>query len=65
MDEPVTLEDVARVQCPYCYEVLELYVDPETTGTYVEDCQVCCQPWQVYAEHDENGALVVQVARAQ
>ena len=37
------------VECPYCGEPLELWVD-ETGGSsqkYVEDCQVCCQPMQV------------------
>jgi hypothetical protein len=65
MDETVAYEEFTRVQCPYCYEVLDLYVDPETTGAYVEDCAVCCRPWQIHAEHDENGALFVQVVRAQ
>ena len=35
--------------CPSCGEPVELDID-ETGGTrqsYVEDCPVCCQPWQV------------------
>ncbi|MFK7987887.1 MAG: CPXCG motif-containing cysteine-rich protein [Sandaracinaceae bacterium] len=54
------------VRCPYCYEALELWVDPQTSGSFVEDCEVCCRPWQVFAERDpESGELYVQVARAQ
>ena len=33
------------IQCPYCWETLDIRVDltvPEQE--YVEDCQVCCQP---------------------
>jgi hypothetical protein len=35
--------------CPYCGESVELNVD-ESGGSrqsYVEDCPVCCRPWQV------------------
>ena len=45
------------VQCPYCGEPLDLWVD-ETGGssqTYVEDCQVCCRPWRVTVAYDEAG----------
>ncbi len=59
------MQDVAAVQCPYCFEALEIYVEPETTGSFVEDCAVCCRPWQVWAERDEDGVLLVTVARAQ
>ncbi len=31
-------EDVVTVTCPYCRERIELYVDPDTSGTFVEDC---------------------------
>ncbi|MGA7617362.1 MAG: CPXCG motif-containing cysteine-rich protein [Thermoanaerobaculia bacterium] len=37
------------VECPYCGEANEILVDP-TGGSvqqYVEDCQICCAPWQV------------------
>lgn len=35
--------------CPYCGEPVELILD-EGGGShqvYVEDCPVCCRPWQV------------------
>ncbi|MBY6034338.1 CPXCG motif-containing cysteine-rich protein [Marinobacter daepoensis] len=33
------------IQCPYCWETLEISVDPSVAEQeYVEDCQVCCQP---------------------
>lgn len=37
------------VSCPYCGEPNEISID-ESAGSvqrYVEDCQVCCQPWDV------------------
>jgi hypothetical protein len=48
------------VRCPYCRERIELYVDPDTQGVFVEDCEVCCRPWQVTAWR-EQGRLRVQV----
>ena len=44
------------VQCPYCGEQLDLWVD-ETGGSsqrYVEDCQVCCQPMEVFVTIEEG-----------
>lgn len=59
------MEDVARVRCPYCREVVELYVDPDTQGSFIEDCAVCCRPWMVTAERDEKRRLRVRASRAQ
>lgn len=53
------------MQCPYCFELVEIYVDPETEGAFVEDCAVCCRPWHVHASRDHSGALSVAVERAQ
>lgn len=39
-----TLDDYP-VQCPYCGEQLTLLVDRSIASqSYIEDCQVCCQP---------------------
>jgi len=57
--------DLASVTCPYCFEVVDLYVDPETEGSFVEDCAVCCRPWTVTVSRDEQtGELIVDVGRA-
>ncbi|HVR44156.1 MAG TPA: CPXCG motif-containing cysteine-rich protein [Thermoanaerobaculia bacterium] len=37
------------VSCPYCGEPVSIAID-EAGGSlqqYVEDCRVCCQPWEV------------------
>lgn len=43
------------VECPYCGESNEIFIDPSggQVQTYVEDCQVCCQPWQVVVQMGE------------
>ncbi|MGA3286240.1 MAG: CPXCG motif-containing cysteine-rich protein [Bacteroidota bacterium] len=52
MIEPVPLN------CPYCGEDVELDVD-ESGGSrqsFVQDCPVCCRPWQVDVRLDpEDG----------
>jgi len=44
------------VHCPYCGEPNEIFVDPSggRVQRYVEDCQVCCQPWEVTATIGET-----------
>jgi len=53
--EPTTF---VAIQCPYCAESYETQVDL-TAGsfTYVEDCQVCCQPIELFVEVNEAGRL--------
>lgn len=52
------LESFADVTCPYCGETnlarLDLTAGPQS---YVEDCQVCCQPIQLSVRVDEAGLL--------
>ena len=59
------MDDTSLVNCPYCLEEVDLYIDPQTQGSFVEDCSVCCRPWQVYASRDEHGQVTVVVGRAQ
>ncbi len=53
------------VDCPYCGEALELYVDPSggSTQKYVEDCAVCCQPMEVIVEIEGDEGASVSVRR--
>jgi len=35
----------ASIQCPYCWEQIEVLVDCSVEEQeYVEDCSVCCRP---------------------
>jgi hypothetical protein len=53
----------ATVSCPYCSEAVVIALDPAggALQEYVEDCQVCCQPWAVTVQYDEHGQANVQV----
>lgn len=47
----------AEVQCPYCGELVIMALDPAggRVSEYVEDCEVCCRPWQVRVEYYGDG----------
>jgi hypothetical protein len=53
----------AVIECPYCGESIELTLDPGSGSQqdYVEDCEVCCQPWQVSVRYDDEGHAEVSV----
>ena len=41
--------------CPYCWQTISMVLDmsvPEQT--YVEDCEVCCQPIEITYEIEEE-----------
>ncbi len=56
-------DDTHRVTCPYCGEEIEIYVELDVRGTYVQDCEVCCNPWNVRVSRDGED-LYVEVSRA-
>jgi hypothetical protein len=41
------MDDPLLVVCPYCGEEVEIYVERDVTGTFIQDCEVCCNPWRV------------------
>lgn len=54
-----------RIHCPYCAEPLEIVLDLSAGGqSYVEDCQICCQPMQVTFETDQGALVALSVDRA-
>lgn len=66
LDEAFPLGDgvadvTAEVWCPYCGEPNEVALDPGGGAhqEYVEDCQVCCQPWRVSVTYHEDGSADV------
>lgn len=54
-----------RISCPFCGEVGSILLDPSGGDqSYIEDCQVCCQPMQVSFEVADGDCMNLQVARA-
>jgi hypothetical protein len=57
------MDDTFLVTCPYCGEEVEIYLEPDVKGQFVQDCEVCCNPWRVHVSR-ENGDRHLDVARA-
>ena len=57
------MPDDFLVTCPFCGEQLEIYVEPDVNGSFVQDCEVCCNPWRVDVR-DEDGERYITIARA-
>ena len=57
------LEECAA-DCPYCGEPITVVVDASCGDqSYIEDCEVCCQPMIVNASADEDGNVGVSLHR--
>ncbi|WP_121666732.1 CPXCG motif-containing cysteine-rich protein [Mesonia aquimarina] len=44
-------------QCPHCWEEISMLLDPSVSQTYVEDCEVCCNPIKIEVKF-ESGNLI-------
>ena len=57
--------DEATVTCPHCGESVVIMLDPAggSRQEYIEDCEVCCRPWQVQV-HYAGGSVDVSVNAA-
>ena len=57
MTEPLEL------YCPYCGEVVDLHVDEGggSRQSYVEDCPVCCRPWDVVVTQSRDGGWAAEL----
>ena len=43
------------VVCPFCGEEVEIFVEEDVHGSFVQDCEVCCNPWLVRVTHSSDG----------
>jgi Cysteine-rich CPXCG len=50
------MDDQFLVTCPYCGESIEIYLEADVGGRLIQDCEVCCNPWQVrvFGDGDER-----------
>ncbi len=57
------MDNAFLVSCPFCGEQVEIYVEADVRGSFVQDCEVCCNPWTVRVVH-AGGERSVEVGRA-
>ena len=44
--------------CPYCWQTISMIIEPAAEEqTYIEDCEVCCNPIQVTFSRSPDGLL--------
>ena len=49
-------------QCPYCWEEISFLLDPSVSSIkYVEDCEVCCNPIEVYVVFNNKTLISLEV----
>jgi transcription elongation factor Elf1 len=54
-----------NVRCPFCGESSSVLLDPSGGDqSYIEDCQVCCQPMQISFEVIDGEFTNLRVACA-
>ena len=54
-----------RIRCPYCAEAMSFVIDLSAgSQSYIEDCQVCCQPIQLSFEVFDDELTALEVDRA-
>jgi hypothetical protein len=61
----MAMDDTAPLTCPYCFENVEVYIDPQSEGELIRDCDVCCRPWSLQVSRGVDGELFVRANRAQ
>ena len=56
------------IECPFCGEPGEVEVDVDESEpgqhVFVQDCAVCCRPWQVSVTVGADGEISVNVDRS-
>ena len=57
------MDEQFEVECPYCGETVEVYIEADVTGSFIQDCEVCCNPWLVRVHRSCDGTDV-SVGRA-
>lgn len=53
-----TAMDTFTVTCPFCGEEVEILVEEDVRGSFVQDCEVCCNPWLVRVSRSSDGTAV-------
>ena len=56
------MDDQFTVTCPYCGEEIEVSIEPDATGRLIQDCEVCCNPWQIriVGRGDERSIQIIR-----
>jgi hypothetical protein len=60
----MSLQEEVEIECPYCGERITILVDASAgSQEYIEDCQVCCRPMNIFITVNEDDQPQVEVRR--
>ncbi len=49
-------------QCPYCWEQISMLIDTsQREQSYIEDCEICCNPIQLSVATENQEIISFQV----
>ncbi len=49
-------------QCPYCWEQISMLIDTsQRQQSYIEDCEICCNPIQLSVATENQEIISFQV----
>lgn len=40
--------------CPHCWQEISMLLDPAYSQTYIEDCEICCNPIELSVVFEEG-----------
>jgi len=53
-------------QCPYCWEEISILLDPSACdNSFIEDCEVCCNPLEFNVKFEEYALIHFSVKQFQ
>jgi Cysteine-rich CPXCG len=56
------VEVTESIQCPFCGQRFEIVLDTSiATQRFTTDCEVCCRPFEVFAECEPGEILSIEV----
>lgn len=52
--------------CPHCFQEISMLIDISVSNqSYIEDCEVCCNPLQINLEAEEGEIIYFEANPAQ
>lgn len=56
------METSEPIECPYCGQAFELAIYTSAgSQQFITDCEVCCRPFEVFAECEAGEIVSVEV----
>ena len=52
-------------QCPYCWQEISMLLDSSITSqSYIEDCEVCCNPIEIVVQFQNSELQLFEIGKS-